>query len=192
MRSRWMGEGIFRSPVDADGRVNRRTSVQKTRRRPARELAMKPTHESRPLRPEASGIRVLDTAYAAELLVPGTPLRGCCGIAFHDDGGILVGNVLSGRISRLALSTGGVSIHVDFHVGVLGVDDITSDGHGTCWTSFPTGFGGESVFRIEKSAPMVMISTWGDGASVWLRFFWTLLALQTASASLMSDAEPGV
>jgi sugar lactone lactonase YvrE len=112
---------------------------------------MKPTHEGRPPRPEASGIRVLDAAYTAELLVPGTPLRGCCGMAFHDDGSILVGNVLSGRISRLDLSTGGVSTYIDFHRGVLGADDITSDGEGTCWTSCATGLGGESVFRIEKS-----------------------------------------
>jgi hypothetical protein len=73
-------------------------------------------------------------------------------MAFHDDGSILVGNVLSGRrISRLDLSTGGVSTYVDFHRGVFGADDITSDGEGTCWTSCATGLGGESVFRIEKS-----------------------------------------
>ncbi len=112
---------------------------------------MNPKPESRPPHAGASGLRVLDAAYTAELLVPGTPLRGCCGMAFHDDGSILVGNVQSARISRLDPSTGGVSVHVDFQRGVLGVDDITSDGQGTCWTSCATGLGGESVFRIEKS-----------------------------------------
>lgn len=37
---------------------------------------------------------------------------------------------------------------------------------------------------------MVMISTWVDGASFWLRFFWTSLASQMVSALLMLDAEP--
>ncbi|HQP67094.1 MAG TPA: SMP-30/gluconolactonase/LRE family protein [Quisquiliibacterium sp.] len=94
-------------------------------------------------------MQIVDHTYTARCLVEGTALRGSCGMAFDADGNVLVGHVFSARVSRIDLTTGAVSAYVDHTQGLIGADDITSDGRGTCWTSCTSALAGESVFRID-------------------------------------------
>ncbi len=87
--------------------------------------------------------------WRAREALPGTCLRGCCGMALDADGTLLVGNVASSAISRIDPDSGAVTPFMGPERAVQGADDITTDGRGTFWTTCATGLGGESVFRID-------------------------------------------
>ena len=110
-------------------------------------------------------VQVTDSNYTAQCLVDGTRLRGSCGMAFAADGSVLVGNVFSARVSRIDLATGEVSAFVDHTRGLLGADDITSDGQGTAWTSCTSALAGESVFRIDADGSVRAIYAGLAGAN---------------------------
>lgn len=86
-------------------------------------------------------------------------------MAFDESGKILVANVNSNRISRIDPDSGEISVFIGPERGVLGPDDITTDGAGTYWTTCASGIGGESVFRIDKSGGIRAIYAGITGAN---------------------------
>ena len=106
---------------------------------------------------EEKTLKVVDPAYKATNVVPGTPLRGSNGMNFDDEGNLLVGHVNNSRISKININTGEIFTLIDFERGVTGADDLTSDGKGTIWTSSCIGIGGESVFKIDKQGKVTML-----------------------------------
>jgi sugar lactone lactonase YvrE len=113
---------------------------------------------------ETKAIKVVDPAYKAALVVPGTPLRASNGMNFDDEGNLLVAHISSSRISKINVDTGAITTLVDFERGVLRADDLTSDGKGTIWTSC-SGIGGESIFKIDKQGKITILYSGFSGVN---------------------------
>ena len=92
---------------------------------------------------------VAASGYRATAIIKGTPLRGSNGMNFDDEGRLLVGHIMSSRVSRINVDTGAIETLVDFGRGLHGADDLTTDGKGVFWTSNMAGVGGESIYRVD-------------------------------------------
>ncbi|MFX1296989.1 MAG: SMP-30/gluconolactonase/LRE family protein [Promethearchaeota archaeon] len=105
-----------------------------------------------------SGILVMDKAYKKVTLVEPTPLRGCNGLVFGQDGALYVCQTSPNTISRITLHhryPSKVETFVGPHHGVITPDDITVDDKGNFYAT--SAIAGE-VYKINPQGMKKVIA----------------------------------
>lgn len=104
------------------------------------------------------GLFVMDKAYRKVTLVEPTPLRGCNGLIFGQDGALYVCHTSPNSISRIKLYDGrapSVETFVGPYHGVITPDDITVDDEGNFYAT--SAIGGE-VYKIDSQGMKKVIA----------------------------------
>ncbi|MFX1303599.1 MAG: hypothetical protein ACFFBV_07485 [Promethearchaeota archaeon] len=107
---------------------------------------------------QPKGLFVMDRAYKKVTLVDPTPLRGCNGLIFGQDGALYVCHTSPNTISRIKLySRGGpkVETFVGPYHGVITPDDITVDDEGNFYAT--SAIAGE-VYKINSQGMKKVIA----------------------------------
>jgi sugar lactone lactonase YvrE len=107
---------------------------------------------------QQSGIFVMDHTYRKVTLIKPTPLRGCNGLIFGQDGALYVCQSSPNKISRIELygkRAPRVETFVSSYHGVITPDDITVDDEGNFYAT--SAIGGE-VYKINSQGMKKVIA----------------------------------
>ncbi|MFX1281443.1 MAG: hypothetical protein ACFFA3_18995, partial [Promethearchaeota archaeon] len=147
---------------------------------------------------------ILDRAYKKVTLVEPTPLRGCNGLIFGQDGALYVCQTSPNTISRITLykrHAPRVETFVGPHHGVITPDDITVDDKGNFYAT--SAIGGE-VYKINSEGMKTVIAHGLNGPNgisfdeksgrlfvsecFWGNYIWELDPEGIAPPRFVSDA----